>query len=735
MRRHLAVMAAFGIVAALDHAAIRGQAPSSAASQSYNTATTAILVDVVVRDRKDHPIVDLDASDFELLEDDVPQKIDSFTRISRGGGIGIGVRWRSPATSVVTAASPEPTPLAPGDPAAEATTALVFDHLSSESLRLAQKATLDYVPMNGTSDVRLAVFATDPGVRMLQGYTTDRARVRQAVAAVMPSGTSAREQQAERRDEVVDRRRQLIGESDQLAAAAAGGSGAALARNAAEMGERENERKLLETELAMMGAFDSMDRERKGYDTTASLMAVVHTMLDMPGRKTVVYFSEGLPVTPVMSAQLDRMIDVCNRSNVTVYAVDAKGLRARSTLLENRKTIDELGEERLQQVASGSDRSTQPLMLQFERVEDMMKLDSRVGLAKLAEDTGGFLVEGSNDLTPAFRRIDEDHQFHYLLTYSPTNTSFDGKFRSIAVKVRRPGAQVFARKGYRATRAPGTIGPSFEEPAVALLSGKQLPNAFPIRAAGFSFPDPARPGLAPVVVRVGTESLAFSIDRQRHTYSAQAAVVVRIRDAQGREVQRVSQQYVLTGEDTQVDAAKKGEILFYRQPDLPAGLYTVESIVVDAVANQASARVATLTVPDAGTHGLGMSSLVIVSRVEDTGEAVKSDSHSAPFYVGSQLLYPNVGEPVKKSATSELPFYFTLYGEAASRAKAAVQLLRNGSVLAEAPVDLPASTGSRVQHVGKLPIGALPAGTYQLRIAVSEGPRQLTRTAFFTLVE
>jgi len=303
------------------------------------------------------------------------------------------------------------------------------------------------------------------------------------------------------------------------------------------------------------------------------------------------------------------------------------------------------------------------------------------------------------------------------------------------VKVRRPGAEVFARKGYRATRAPGTSGASFEEPAVALLNAKQLPNAFPIRAAGFSFPDPARPGLTPVLVRVGTESLAFSVDERRHTYSAQAAVVVRIRDAQGREVQRVSQQYVLTGEDTQVEAAKKGEILFYRQPDLPAGLYTVESIVLDAVGNRASARVSTLTVPDAGTPGLGMSSLVIVSRVEDTGEAARADAHSAPFYVGSQLLYPNVGEAVKKGATNELPFYFTLYGESAPRARATVQLLRNGTVLAEAPLDLPASNGARVQHVGKLPIGALPAGTYQLRIAVGEGQQHLTRTAFFTLVE
>ena len=49
--------------------------------------------------------------------------------------------------------------------------------------------------------------------------------------------------------------------------------------------------------------------------------------------------------------------------------------------------------------------------------------------------------------------------------------------------------------------------------------------------------------------------------------------------------------------------------------------------------------------------------------------------------------------------------------------------------------DLPAATGSRVQHVGRFPIGNLPAGTYELRIRVTDGVREVSRTAFFTLRE
>ncbi|PYR53909.1 MAG: hypothetical protein DMF91_27680, partial [Acidobacteria bacterium] len=209
--------------------------------QSYTSATTAILVDVVVRDKKGRPVADLSETDFEVAEDGVPQKIDTFTRMSHGGGIGVGVAWRSPGNTVaVTPTTPHPA-AASTAVIDEATTALVFDHLSSDSLRLAQKATLDYVPMHGESSARVGVFATDPGIRVLQRYTTDWALVRQAVAHVVPSGTSVEEEKAERTDELMTRRRELQGETQSAAAGAVAGIGAALARNASELGERENE--------------------------------------------------------------------------------------------------------------------------------------------------------------------------------------------------------------------------------------------------------------------------------------------------------------------------------------------------------------------------------------------------------------------------------------------------------------------------------------------------------------
>jgi len=728
------VVAVTAVALAWPNGRLVAQTSRSADKQTFTATATAILVDVVVRDhRGGRPVTDLTSDDFAVFEDGIPQQVDSFSRVTRGGGIGVGIRWKTPApTRVASLSGAEPAPVSAGDRVQdEGATALVFDHLSEEALHLAQRATLNYVPMSGDSDIRVAVFATEPHVSLLQPFTTDRGAIRKAVAGLVPAGTAASDQKSERRQDVVDRRRELLASSQALAAAAATGGGAALAQAGPAMGQTEAELQLLELERSMIDSFDALDREHRGYDTTISLVAVIRLLAEMPGRKSVVFFSEGLPVSPALSARLDDLIAAANRANVTVYAVDAHGLRTRSSSTDTRREMQEFVDERLLQTGSGSTRTNQPLTMGFERVEDMVRLDSRTGLARMADDTGGFLVEESNDLRAAFRRIDEDNQFHYLLTYSPKNTEFDGKFRTIHVTVRRPGMQVFARKGYRAVRGSGVDAGSYDVAALAMLDRTPLPNAFPVHAAGFSFPDPGRPGLTPIVVHVNTSAFRFVVDPNRSTYSAQASIVVRIRDQKGQEVQRLSQQYLLSGDAKDLEAATKGDIFFYRESDLSPSVYTMETIVYDALAHGGSARVATLTVPAVKPSAIAMSSLVLVNRAEETRDEQHADK-TRPLYVGKMLLYPNLGEAIQKSANAELPFYFTLYGNVRD-ANATAQLLRNGLAIAETPLQLPPSTGSRVQEVGRMPIGALPAGTYELRIRVTADGQEVARSAFFTL--
>ena len=737
---------AAGLVIVAVSAGASGQTPSAEESRdpSFLARATAVLVDVVVRDRQGRPVLDLEADDFEILEDGVPQTIGSFTLVSRGGGIGIGVRLKrdqdEESTTVVNPTGESGVPVEEPTPAM----ALVFDALSSDAMALSQRAALGHVGMSGDTPVRVGVFATDPTVRVLQPYTSDTAAIRKALQQLTPAGTESKQTQAERLDHLRQQLRSMeaAGMSTQVGSEQGGG---ALGGAGAVLGQAEMQLRLVQGEMRLIRSFETIDADHRGYGTTSAMLTILSTLAEAPGRKSLVFFSEGLPASPVLQHQLQRVIESANRSNITVYAVDATGLRVLSATDATAKEVKAMADERLRQATSGADPTDGPIMRMVERTEDMLRYDSQGGLARLAEDTGGFLVRDTNNLRDALTRVDEDMRFHYLLSYAPRNDVLDGKFRTIGVKVKRSGVSVYARKGYRAVRTPRLPDLSYEEPVIALLERSPLPNAFPSQAAAYNFPEATRPGLTPIVVRVTTDALRFDVDGEKGTYSAQAAVVARVRDAKGGVVHKLSQQYMLSGHAKDVEAAKHGEILFYREVELDPGVYQVESMVFDAYAEKGSARVSTVTVPPrAAMKRLRMSSLVLVSRTEQTDDGRSQGEETAantpegestrpPFYYGTTLLYPNVGEPIRRDQ-GKLPFYFVVYPVRDRCAcSARISLLRNGQSLADTDMQLQGESDERLQHVGELPIGQLPSGTYELRVTVGDGRDQETRSTFFTL--
>jgi VWFA-related protein len=82
---------------------------------------------------------------------------------------------------------------------------------------------------------------------------------------------------------------------------------------------------------------------------------------------------------------------------------------------------------------------------------DAAMLRNRIeAMQTLASNTDGMAVVNSNDLDAGLRRISDDLTSYYLLGYSSTNTKLDGRFRSLRVRVKQPGVEVRARRGYKA---------------------------------------------------------------------------------------------------------------------------------------------------------------------------------------------------------------------------------------------------------------------------------------------
>ena len=101
-----------GVLVAAAGVAVRAQSPPAATQKpgsGFVTSTTAVVVDVVVRDAKGAPIVDLKPGDFELFEDEVKQKIASVELVAPGRGTapGTAAGASAPAAPGTTAGPPK----------------------------------------------------------------------------------------------------------------------------------------------------------------------------------------------------------------------------------------------------------------------------------------------------------------------------------------------------------------------------------------------------------------------------------------------------------------------------------------------------------------------------------------------------------------------------------------------------------------------------------------------------
>jgi VWFA-related protein len=738
------------------------------------TDVTAIVVDVVVRDRRGNPVTNLTAADFELTEDGVRQEIGSFTPVLSAAPDAVVAPTNAAGSgaSVAAPAAPAPAPTAQ----APAIVALVFDRLSPEARAFAHKAAMQYVGDTQLSTNIVAVFGVDLSLVFYQPFTRDADKIRQGIQAAGGRGTSRVERARERAgaaEQGLSGPTQSGGASG-IPGAAPSAAGSGAAAQGAPPGSNV-QAQMMQIESRMVQRFAALEQDAQGFTTANALTAIVSAMRAIPGRKSLVFFSEGLSFSSNVQSRFFSVIDAANRANVSIYPMDAAGLRTLSTARETTEGLYSASRA----VADGldfGDSADRPRLEALETNEALLRADPHSGLGILADETGGMLIAGSNELKTGFTRIDTDLRNYYVLTYVPANTTLDGKYRRIGVKVRREGLRVYARKGYYAVRP--TVGApvlGHEAPALTALEQTPVPNAFPARAAAFRFPEAAHPGLLSVLVHVPTASVTFQPAKEvkgakgakdaktGEVYTSDFVVLVRFRDQAGQVVEKMSQRYQIHVPLDQLTRATQGDVLFYRQPELTPGVYTMESVVHDALSTKATVRVSTIDVPDVDPAAPRLSSLMLVRGSEKlsdedrkavastpsppsapagspVGSAQGERPLAHPLIVGDRILRPLLGEPLSKSSAKELTFYFVAYpaagaGAGAGRSEATVELLSNAQPIATAPLQLDApDTSGRIPHVSRLPLEALTPGTYELRVRLRQGASTALRTLQFRVV-
>ena len=683
-------------------AAIGLQAVSQEQDEVIRVRSNEVRLDVVVKDKKGRPIRDLKAADFEILEDGVPQKIESFRFVSREAGSAAAESKdsKSPADTSTT------TPATPARRSTPTVTALVFDRLSPEARKLARKAGLAYAQEGMGSGSYTGVFGIDQSLRTVQSFTDNAQLITDAVERATGTATSTSAgggvKLRETRDRGVALDQQISSSmSDaQAAGAAQNSAGASAAGEAA--GQAATEQKFIEMQNQMLDHYERLERDQEGFATINSLLAVISPMQNLPGRKTIIFFSEGLKLPPAVQQKFPAVINAANRANVSIYSIDAAGLRIESGTAEAARELNSMAAARMAQQSRGNDRgSTGPYLRSLERNEDLLRFDPRSGLGSLSDQTGGFLIHDTNDLAAGMRRIDDDMNGYYFLTYVPQNKDYDGRFRHINVKVTKSNVEVQSRQGYYAVESAGQLPVlDYEAPAIAAArKGRGSSNQTALHSSALSYPMPGRNGLALILAEAPIATSDFSI-------------VALIKDESEQVVQKLSQHYALTG-------AAKGNVLFYREVQLSPGKYKVQLIAYDAATGDVKISTTPLEIARVDEAKPRLSSVAVLKRAERlTPEEQKRDQ---PLRFGELLVYPNLGEQIDPNTTKQLAYFFTAWPVKGSTKplQMTLEILQNGRQLGTTTGDLPpADERGEIKYAGSFAIDKFAAGVYELKITV-----------------
>jgi VWFA-related protein len=462
-------------------AAPRAQAPD--ARPTFRTEANFVRVDVYPT-RNGTPVTDLRAQDFEILEDKLPQKIEQFERVVvRGGGPQDTRR--------------EPNTVADALQEAQNPRARVFvlfldiNHVEMSASRAIRKPLVEAVDRLIGPDDLIAVMTPGMSARditfarrttTIDGFLDkywwgerDRANFTdprddeyaRCYPGVPPPGQATAPDQGIAQEMILRRREQQTLD--------------ALEDLVRYLGGVREERKAILTITdgwRLYGPNPALVRPIAGQaPPTGTFIGVDPRTGTLSGRRPNVVGGnpddcerDRLTLSQLDDARHFRdILDEANRSNASFYPVDPRGLAV-------------FDEDIVPAAGVGVGRNANPTIAP---VEDAARLDARhSSIRTLADATDGVAVVDTNDLAKGLRRIVDDLTSYYLLGYYSSG-KLDGKFHSITVRVKQPGIQVRARRGYLAnTEAAAAIVTRAAAPPTAAEAGAAAEARFVDTAVG-----------------------------------------------------------------------------------------------------------------------------------------------------------------------------------------------------------------------------------------------------------
>ncbi|MPY90918.1 MAG: VWA domain-containing protein [Luteitalea sp.] len=481
-------------------------------------------------------------------------------------------------------------------------------------------------------------------------------------------------------------------------------------------------------------------------DQARSMLATLTNLGDLLARsqgrrKAVVLFSEGLDYdlqmgaaqtssglttftntdAPALLRELQQTIRASARANLSVYAVDPRGLAG---------TGDELIEVTSLPQNPLLGLTTTAFENEVRRAQDSLRA--------LSDHTGGFASVSSNDFDAAFDRIVADNSAYYLLGYHSTDPKQDGSFRKIDVRVTRPGVRVRARSGYTAARPKNVeSGPLTEalEPSAALREALNSPlpvAALPVRAFAAPFKGVDE---ASVLVGVEVDARSFRFEQKDGLYIDRLDVAIVALDEQATFKAGDRHTINLRLKPSTYAAMQAHGLRMLFRLNLPPGRFQLRAAAHELGSRAAGSVFYDLDIPDFSTAALAMSGLVLTGPSAGQMPTARPDAQlhgvlpSPP--TGARSFHPD----------QTLTAFFEVY-RGATAGTGAIEVLTtvhsaDGRVRFRSEEQSSAGAGGDFAGAVPISLAGLPPGQYTLRIEARPGngeDRVARRQAAFEIV-
>ncbi len=374
-----------------------------------------VNVDVYVTDKKGNRVNGLTREDFEIFEDKKPMAITNFYSVEEGRPIPTPEELAHPAP-LAPGAVPGLGPEVPEDQRLHLVIYVDNFNIHPFSRNKVFGALREFLRSDLTPGDRVMLMTYDREPHVRRPFTTDPQVIASALFELEKLNAFANQVDADRRELLSD----LEDVKDQ---------NVAISRVRTYANSLFNDLQF------------SID----------SLKNTVSSLSGLPGRKAILYVSDGLPMvagqdlfqfvqdkfsgassSAIMeslsydaSRRYQELIAQANANRISFYTIDAEGLRVSSTSSAENRSADSSG-----------------------LVDSVNASNLQAPLQMIAEQTGGKAIYNTNDPTKGLLTVAGDFKTYYSLGYSPVHSG-DGRYHKVDVRTKRKDLVVRHREGYR----------------------------------------------------------------------------------------------------------------------------------------------------------------------------------------------------------------------------------------------------------------------------------------------